>query len=233
MRGHDSNDPSTDPRPVDDLLAGAERGPRGLRIGVPKQHFWDNVDAGVDRLVRKAIDDLASAGAAVREIDWPQAVEYSSKVGIIILAEGAAYHTRYLPARRGEYGDQVGSALEAGARIPVTQYIDALRVMERARRGEADQALEDVDVLITPQTPQPAPLISTVLGDEGVVRRTACTSLIDLTGQPAMSVPCGLSENGLPVALQIVGRRWDEAAVVRAGRAYELVRGPFPAPPIS
>ncbi|MEX0749285.1 MAG: amidase [Dehalococcoidia bacterium] len=233
ISGHDPLDPATELRPVDDMLADAEQGPEGLRIGVPKQLFWDNLEPEVERLVRKAIADLAAAGADVQEVDWPEASVYSSAVGPIILAEAAAYHAQYLPARRAEYSDVVGGMLEAGAQIKATQYIDAMRIMERARSGEADRALDDVDVLMTPQVQQVAPKMADVLTDRDVVRRTALTSLIDLTGQPAMSVPCGVSSQAMPVGLQIIGRRWDEAAVVRAGRAYEMVRGPFPAPPIS
>ena len=233
ISGHDALDPATAERPVADLLAGAERGPRGLRIGVPRQHFWEGLAPDVERTVRKAIDDLASAGAIVREVDWPQAPLYAATVGVIILAEAAAYHAQYLPSRRADYGDQVGGMLAFGAQITATQYIDAMRVMERARRGEADHALDGVDVLVTPQVPHVAPPIEGVLTDARDVPRTAYTSLIDLTGQPAMSVPCGLSGDGMPVGLQIIGRQWDEAAVVRAGRAYEMVRGPFAAPPLA
>jgi len=185
------------------------------------------------QLVRAAIDGLAGAGAHVREVEWPEVSLYAAAVGVITLAEAAAYHEQYLPARRVEYSDEVARKLEAGAQIRATQYVDAMRVMQQARRGEADRVLDGVDVLMTPQVQEVAPPIADVLMDQHVGRRVVFTGPIDLTGQPAMSVPCGLSSDGLPVGLQIIGRRWDEAAVVRAGRAYEMVRGPFPAPPIS
>jgi aspartyl-tRNA(Asn)/glutamyl-tRNA(Gln) amidotransferase subunit A len=233
MSGHDPLDPSTAERPVDDLLARAEAGPRGLRIGVPKGYFWEGLEPEVERLVRAAIDELAGAGAIAQEVDWPEVSSYAGAVGVITIAEAAAYHRQYLPARRAEYSDDVGGKVDAGAQVSATQYINAMRVMDRARRGEADRALEGVDVILTPQVQQVAPEIAHVLSDQDLVRRVVFTGPIDLTGQPAMSVPCGLSSDGMPVGLQIIGRRWDEAGVVRAGRAYEMVRGPFPAPPIS
>ena len=169
----------------------------------------------------------------MRDVDWPEAVTYSNVVGAIIITEAAAYHAPNFPSRRDDYGEQVATMLDLGLQVKATSYVQAMRVMQDARRGAADRALEDVDVLMTPMTPQPAPLIKEVLGDENVVRRTAFSSLIDLTGQPAMSIPCGLTSVKLPIALQIIGRRWDETSVLWAGRAYEQVRGPFPVPPLA
>jgi aspartyl-tRNA(Asn)/glutamyl-tRNA(Gln) amidotransferase subunit A len=216
-----------------DLLAHADDGPKGLRIGVPKQHFWDNLEPEVERLTRQAIADLVADGAIVREIDWHDVARYGAAVGIITLAEAAAYHREHLESRRNDFSDRIAAMLDAGARVSATNYIDAMRTMHAARAGEADDALDGLDVLLTPTCLQAAPTIETVLDDQDVGRRVQNTAVIDLTGQPAISVPCGLTSDELPVGLQIIGRRWDEAAVVRAARAYELVRGPFPSPSIS
>jgi amidase len=105
--------------------------------------------------------------------------------------------------------------------------------MERARSGEADSALDGVDVLAMPTIPLVAPAIAEMRADDVTLRIVSFTSVIDFTGQPAISVPCGLGASGMPVGLMFVGRRWDEASVLWAGRAYEQIRGPFPAPPLA
>ena len=235
ISGHDPLDPATEDRPVPDWLDGIERGPEGLRIGVPKQHFWDDVDAEVVSLVRDAIAAMEAAGADVREVDFPHAERYSRDVSPVILVEAAAYHAPNFPSRKDEYGPQVARMLELGATVPGVTYAVAMRDLEAARRGAADAVFGDVDVMAFPTMPEPPPTIASVRSDERAIRRTRNTSLWDVTGQPVISVPCGLTSSGanLPVGISFAGRRWDEASVLWAGRAYEQVRGPFPAPPLS
>lgn len=226
--GRDARDPATKDQPVPDFLAQSETGPKGLRVGVPRQHFWDGLNPDVERLVRAAASELADAGAEVREIDWPDALRYTIYSGTIIIAEAAAYHAENFKSRRADYSDQVAGLLEAGAAVKVTTYIDAMRVMQEARGGAADAALDGVDVLLTPTLRETAAEIDSVKNEDA--GRTAFMSLVDLTGQPAISVPCGLTAGGLPVGVQLIARQWDEATLIRAARAYELVRGPFPLP---
>ena len=144
MSGYDERDPATDRVPVPNWLANIERGPKGLRIGVPKQHFWENLDPEVELSIRAAIDALREAGADVRHVDWPEAVTYSNVVGAIIITEAAAYHAPNFPSRRDDYGEQVATMLDLGLQVKATSYVQAMRVMQDARRGAADRALEDV-----------------------------------------------------------------------------------------
>jgi aspartyl-tRNA(Asn)/glutamyl-tRNA(Gln) amidotransferase subunit A len=233
VAGHDPRDPASVDAPVASYLDGIDRGPKGLRIGVPSTHFWDKLDPRVETLVRRAIDDLASAGAEVREIPFERAAYYSSIMGPIIIAEAAAVHTRWYPEHKSGYGAAVASMIEAASTITSPAYAAAMRGLQTARAGEADEALEGVDVLACPTLPEPPPTIENVLSGAHDVRRTMCTSLFDVTGQPVLTVPCGLTPEGLPTGISFVARRWDETTALRAGRAYEMVRGPFPAPPIS
>jgi aspartyl-tRNA(Asn)/glutamyl-tRNA(Gln) amidotransferase subunit A len=106
-------------------------------------------------------------------------------------------------------------------------------VLQEARGGEADRALDGVDVLAVPTMPSPPPTIEEVRDPLYDVRRTVYTSLLDLTGQPVITVPCGLTSTRLPTGISFVARRWEESSALRAARAYELVRGPFPTPPVS
>jgi aspartyl-tRNA(Asn)/glutamyl-tRNA(Gln) amidotransferase subunit A len=234
ISGRDPLDHATEDVPVPDMLEGIERGTKSLRIGVPKQHVWEKTSREVEQLVRAAITALEAAGASVREVDAPLLGRYSSQVGPIILSEAAAYHAPNYPARKDEYSRQVGGLLAAASGISAVVYIEAMRVLDAARRGEADAMLEGVDVLAFPTMPEPPPRIGESPIDERAIQRTVNTSLWDLTGQPVISIPCGLLSNtNLPAGISFAGRRWDEASVLWSARAYEQVRGPFPVPPLA
>ena len=233
ISGVDPRDPNTADEPVPDWLAAIERGARGLRIGVPKTYFWENLDPQVERACRKALTDLEAAGAVLREIDIPGAQALMGPGTGIMFAEAAAYHSQHFPARRDEYSAGVAALLDAGLGVKAPDYVQSIRLMQDLRSGVADSWLDNVDVMACPTIPIPAPSIEASRKEEMGFRVVAFTAIIDLTGQPAISVPCGLTPENLPVGLMFTGRRWDEGAVVWAGRAYEQVRGPFPAPPVA
>jgi aspartyl-tRNA(Asn)/glutamyl-tRNA(Gln) amidotransferase subunit A len=233
IAGHDPRDPATEQPPAPDWLDGIEAGAKGLRIGVPKQHFWESLDADVNRLVRQAIDDLASNGAEVRDVEFPQATAWSAANGVVTLVEAAAFHQPNFPSRRGDYGPSVAGLLDAGAQLKGTAYVEARRALEQARRHDADAILDGVDVLAVPTVPMPAPTIELMRSDDATLGIVSLTGVFDFTGQPVLAVPCGLATGDLPVGISFVARRWDEASAFRAGRAYEQIRGPFPLPPIA
>lgn len=233
ISGRDPLDPSTEDWPVPDLLAGIERGPEGLRIGVPKQYYFDGIDADVEALVRKAIAALEGGGAEVREVEYGVGADYMSTWMGVAVAETAAYHAPTYPSRRDEYGANVQPLLDIGQTIPAIQYIAAYRAMQAIRAGAADALLDGVDVLAVPTTPLGAPTIEAARDGAVGGRIHLLTAIGDVTGQPAISVPCGLTDSGMPAGIMFIARRWDEAAMCRAARAYEEVRGPFPAPPLA
>jgi len=232
IAGHDPLDCTTERVPVPDFLDGIERGTTGLRIGVPKQHFWENLDADVETLARAAVDALASAGATVVEIGYPQAQAYFGAANVVLLADAAAYHAaaHNYPESKAQYSPQVAALLDAGLNFTGVQVAGAQRAMQIARGGEADALLDGVDALAIPTTPCVAPPIEAIRANDTTFRIVGSTAVIDFTGQPAIAVPCGLTPGGLPASISFVARRWDELTILRAGRAYEQVRGPFPAP---
>jgi len=230
ISGRDPLDPSTDDVPVPDWLDGIERGAKGLRIGLPKQYFYDNLEPEVERLVRKAIDGLEANGASLREVDWPDAASLIGPVTAVMFAEAAAYHAPHFPSRREEYGPQVAHLLDIGLGMTGVQYVQAYRLMQNLRRGGADALLDRVDVLAMPTMPLVAPTIEAARKEDPAFRMAAFTGVFDFTGQPAVSVPCGLTAEGLPAGIMFAARRWDEASPLRAARAWEMVRGEFPAP---
>jgi aspartyl-tRNA(Asn)/glutamyl-tRNA(Gln) amidotransferase subunit A len=233
ISGHDALDPTTERVPVPDWLQNIERGPKGLRIGVPKQYFWDNCDAEVLSLVRKALAALEAAGAQLVEAEFPHGAAYRTALMAVMFAEAAAFHAETFPSRRDEYGAQVAALLQAGHGVTGIQYVLGVRALQQSRAGEADAMLEGVDVWAMPTAPVPAPTIEASRAADPAFLLAQNTGVFDFTGQPAIAVPCGLTSQKLPASIMFAARRWDETSVLWAGRAYEQVRGEFPAPPVS
>jgi len=232
ISGYDPRDPISADRAVPDLLAGIERSARGLRVGVPTDHVWEECDAAIARAVRAAIETLARAGADVREIRWPRAAEYANAASAILGIEARAYHEGAFRGRAAEYGPLVRARLASQGDVDADTYARSMRLLLEARAGAADRDLDGVDVLAMPTVPTRAWTIEEAKEIGRPSEWTRVTRIFDLTGQPAISVPCGTDPDGLPVGLQFAGRMWDEATVLRAARAYEMVRGPFPLPPL-
>ncbi len=228
LAGHDPADPSTSTVAVPDYRRGLDRDPSGLRVGVVREFFFERLDPGVRTAVEAAIRALEGTGISVEEVRVPRIQHAGPATFAIITAESMAYHERYLKTRASEYGSDVRARLLTGQFVLATQYLKA----QRARsviRAEVDDVLRSVDAILSPTTPIPAPRIDTkeetVDGVREDVRAwlTRCTRPFNLTGHPALSVPCGLTAEGLPVGLQFVGRQFDEATLFRVGRAYERV----------
>jgi aspartyl-tRNA(Asn)/glutamyl-tRNA(Gln) amidotransferase subunit A len=235
IAGYDPRDPVSVDGPVPDFLEGIDAGAKGLRIGVPNQYFWDAADADVRDAAQSAIAGLEAAGADVREVDFQKVQSYFAAAATIIVVEAAAYHAPWFPSRQAEYGPDVAALLQVGLTVPAPAFASAMRTLAIARAGEADALLDaaGVDVLAVPTTPLTAPTVADARDPQVSGRHHIFTMPFDLTGQPAIAVPCGLLPAGLPGSISFVGRCWDERAILRAGRALELIRGSFPVPPLA
>jgi aspartyl-tRNA(Asn)/glutamyl-tRNA(Gln) amidotransferase subunit A len=232
IAGHDPRDPASRDRGVPDMISGIEEGAAGLRVGVPTDHVWDGCDAAIAGAVRAAIEALARAGADVHEIRWARAAEYATAASAILGVEARAYHEGAFPGRTAEYGPLVRARLASQGDVDAETYARSMRLLLEARAGAADEDLDGVDVLAMPTVPTRAWTIEEAKELGRPSEWTRITRIFDLTGQPAISIPCGLDPDGLPIGLQFAARMWDEAPALRAARAYELVRGPFPRPPL-
>ena len=230
IAGYDPADPASARARVPDVLATIEADVGTLRIGVPTDWVWDWCDDAIARSVRSAIDDLAHAGADVRDVAWPRAAEYAQAASAILAIEARAYHDAAYPGRAEEYGPLVAARLRSANDVSAEAYASALRLLLSARAGRADDDLGGVDVLAMPTVPSRPWTIEEAKTVGRPSEWTRITRIFDLTGQPAISVPCGFDPGRMPIGLQFAGRLFDEAAVLRAARAYELVRGPFPLP---
>jgi aspartyl-tRNA(Asn)/glutamyl-tRNA(Gln) amidotransferase subunit A len=228
LAGHDPADPSTAAVPVPDYCRGLDGDPRTLRVGLVRELFFDRLDPEVRAAVEAAARALAGLGVQVEEVRLPRIHHAAPATFAIITAESMAYHEPYLRTRASEYGADVRARLLTGQFVLATQYLKAQRARQ-VLRAEVDGVLRGVDALLFPTTPIPAPRLEerevAVDGVTDDVRAwlTRCTRPINLTGHPALSVPCGLTTGGLPIGLQLVGRQFDEATVLRLGHAYEAV----------
>lgn len=231
MAGHDRLDPASLDVPVPDYTAGLRDGVAGLRVGVPANFFFDRVQGDVETAVRRAVDALADQGAQVREVQVPYADAMLAAEYAILLPEASDYHAQSLRAGPELYGEDVRTLLEVGELVLATDYVKALRVRTLVQRGWADM-FADLDVLVAPATPVTAPAAgdAEVTYDDGSTEDVTIALVRlalpgNLTGLPVLSLPVGHDRAGLPIGLQVVGRPFDEATVLRVGHACEAAAG--------
>jgi aspartyl-tRNA(Asn)/glutamyl-tRNA(Gln) amidotransferase subunit A len=225
IAGHDPRDLCSADVPVADYTAALGDGLRGLRLGVPRPYFYDQLDPEVAAAVETAIGVLRDLEAAVEEVSFPRAAWALALFPLISRPEAASFQEEFLRTRLDDYGD-VRAQVELGTMVLATDYLRAQR-LRTAMRQELEALLARVDALVTPTTRSVAHPIGrpfTAVAGQPVTPFTLWIGLtlpFDLTGSPALSVPCGFSAAGLPIGLQLVGRAWNEATVLRLGAAYE------------
>ena len=226
--GKDPKDPTTQDRkapiyvdmldtPVDDLI-----------VGIPIRYFYDAADPEIEKTVRDAIAVMVELGAKIKEVDIPHIEHASTAAAIIYYAEATAYHDEDIGPYGDMYTERVRRFLEFGNYILAKDYLHAQRY--RTLLGnQMSKVLKSVDLLVTPTLP----IVSMPFGQDVVDIRGAeqpvylallrNTEPFNLTGLPALTLPCGISRGGLPIGFQIVGRPFDEATVLRLGHAYQNV----------
>jgi aspartyl-tRNA(Asn)/glutamyl-tRNA(Gln) amidotransferase subunit A len=228
LAGRDPLDPTSSARRVEDYRAALRKPLRKFRLGRPSEFYWDKLDDQVRRATEAAVRDMEKQGAVVREISLPRVRESNEAATNISLAEARHVHEAagYFPRCAGEYTEEVRQRIEAGGQVPAIKYLGGLDMRKRMR-AECEAAFQDVDAIVAPTVPIPAPPISAEyvqIAGEQVGVRTALVGMnrpANFTGLPAMSVPCGFTRDGLPIGLQLIGRAFDEATLLRIAFAYE------------
>ena len=221
VAGYDPRDPASADCPVPDYRAALGAGAKGLRIGVLRHfHERDNpVNEATRQGIEGAIDLFRREGAEIRDVTLLPLVDWRACGLVIMLVEGYAVHEHWMRTSIEKYGELLRDRLALGALVSAADYVQAMR-RRRALCREMALAMADIDVLLTATVPAEAPRIDRV-PKWGIVEQPNFTSPFNVTGFPAMSVCTGYGEGGLPLAMQLVAKPFDEPTLFRAGHAYE------------
>ena len=225
IAGFDPSDPTCVDRPVPDFTA--ELGGRldGVRVGVQRaHHFPDGSDPALAGCFAAAVDALTALGADVVEVRVPYYVEVTTAVTLTMAAEAMAYHRADLQSRWDDYFASTRQLLALGALVNGADYVQAQRVRRVAQSGLAE-LFETVDLVVSPTAGHRLAVVRPARPRRHHERRSAWSSRAywDGVGNPVLVVPMGFTEGGLPLSLQLAGRPFDEALLVRAGDAYQSV----------
>ncbi len=221
MAGHDPQDPASADRPVPDFRAGLGQDARGLRIGIVRS--WHEAERPVSPAVQAGIDGAVKVwraqGAEVRDVVLPELRDYQAATFVILASEAFTLHEPWMRERFNDYGGLLRDRMALGGLFAATDYVQALR-RRRELCAATAAAARDVDLLVTAGAPAEAPRLDAVQKWDGLAQ-TNFTNPWSLTGWPAMCVCSGFGAGGLPVAVQIAAKPFQEATLFRAAHAFE------------
>jgi aspartyl-tRNA(Asn)/glutamyl-tRNA(Gln) amidotransferase subunit A len=228
MAGADPADPTCSHEPLSDYVAATKGSLKGLKIGVPASFYVDDLDSEVGRVLDETIAVLKREGADIVTVELPDQRQLSSASQLVLAAEAAAFHKRWMIERPQDYGPQVLMRLQNGLAVPAITYLEAMRWRGPALAAH-NAATAGVDAIIAPASPVPAPTIaeSDVGGGPNahtlLQRLTLFTRPVNFLGLPSLTVPSGFTQSGLPIGMQLIGRSFDEATLLTIGAAFQRV----------
>lgn len=226
IAGYDPQDPAAADVNIPDYTAALTGSIQGIRIGVPREYFDAPLDAEVAQEVRAAIALLEQLGATIAEVSLPMFADSQAISGTILMAEAAAYHRELLAKDGDKLDPAVRLRLEAGLFVTAADYLKAQQARAKFNR-EMAALFQEVDLLAGPAEPITAPPIMAAEVDIAgqIVGTTAAltqyTRPYNISGSPAISLPCGFSAGGMPIGLQLAGKPFAETTVLQAAYAYE------------
>ena len=226
MAGVDPEDPTTSTLPVPDYMAATKGSIKGLRIGVPTAFYVDDLDSEVARILEETIATLQKEGAEIVKVELPDQRQLTAACQLVLATEAAAFHKRWMIERPQDYGAQVLMRLQNGLAIPAVSYLEAMRWRGPALSAYL-AAVTGTDAVLAPVAPVPAPTIAesdvgNSPGAEAVIQQlTKFTRPVNYLGLPSLAIPSGFTRSRLPVAMQLIGRSFDEAMLLRIGAAFQ------------
>jgi aspartyl-tRNA(Asn)/glutamyl-tRNA(Gln) amidotransferase subunit A len=220
LAGFDPHDPASMDVPVDDYLANLEDGVKGTRMALGVGEYIETSDPEVLAAVDAAAQVFKDLGAPVEKVDLSWIADLAQANTRMTQADAAAFHRERLAVHPDWFGEDVLQRLQTGAALTSSEYSLARRTQAEGRR-RFEMFFTKYDLLLLPSTPIPAPPIEGTGAIETARQLTRYTSPFNLTGLPALSIPCGFTGSGLPVGLQIVSKHWGEAKVLQAAYAFE------------
>ena len=220
IAGFDPHDPVSEELPVGDCLSGLHGDIRGLRVALASGDYVEAADPEVSAALIEAGRTFKQLGAVLEkvEIPWLEAAAGANRQ--MTQADASAYHRQRLAEHPEWFGEDVRERLRAGAALTAPEYSLVRRTQSELKRA-LEGLFEKYDILILPTTPIPAPEIDGTQAIEAARQLTRFTAPFNLTGVPALTVPCGSTQSGLPIGLQIVSKPWAEAKLLQAGQAFE------------
>src|SRR5580692_4111339 len=226
MAGADPEDPTAVEGPLPDYLAAVQRPVKGLTIGIPAAFYVDDLDPEVARIIDETVAILKREGAAVVQVELPDQRQLTAASQLVLAVEAAAFHKRWMIERPQDYGPQVLMRLQNGLAVPAVSYLEAMRWRGPALAAHL-AAIVGVDAVIAPVAPLAAPTIAesdvgnSPDADAVIQRLTRFTRPVNYLGLPALAIPAGFTRDGLPVGMQLIGRPFDEATLLRIGAAFQ------------
>jgi len=236
MAGYDPADPASADHPVPDYRASLSGEVKGLRIGLIR-HFYETdnpANEATRRGIAAAVKVFEELGCSVRELRVSPLADWAACGIMIMLAEGYAIHEATLRERFSDYGEAFRDRMALAVLTTGADYVQAMR-LRRELVAEFATAMADLDLVITAAAASEAPIFDSV-GKFAILERPSLTMPFNVTGTPAMSVCCGYTTDGLPLAFQLASKPFDEATVLKAAHAYERAtpwRSIRPRPPLT
>jgi aspartyl-tRNA(Asn)/glutamyl-tRNA(Gln) amidotransferase subunit A len=220
IAGFDAADITTADVPVADYASALREDAKKLRAGVPRNYFFEDLDTEVASAIERALVDIRTLVAEMKDVQLDVLTDRSLQA-----AESWSYHAENVSKSPDLYQAETLRRIRTGEKVSAAEYIEKRRELEIARRG-IGKIFADVDVLVTPTTPIPAPAIADLKANSEALRPAELKLLrntrpFNVWGLPAISVPCGFTQSGLPIGLQIAGPHWREDLVLRLAHAYE------------
>ncbi len=220
IAGYDPFDVVSAQKSIGDPLADLEKGVKGLRIALASDEFFTQAESEVIQAVRAAAETFRNLGAVVEEVRMPNGLSAAQTNGMMVISDAAAVYEKQLSEGAHLFGEDVRQRLRNGAAVTVAQYVHARRTQAVLQREYRD-FFKRYDLLLTPTTPITAPPIEGRDSIEAARILTRFTAPFNLTGLPALSIPCAMSSEGLPIGLQLVADCWKEELLLQAGYAYQ------------
>ena len=220
IAGYDPADITTADVPVADYVTGLQENSKSLRVGIPRAHFYDDLDPEVSSAMEHALRAIETMVSHVKEIKLAVPVDRTLQ-----LAESYGYHAESVARNPQLYQPETLRRIRAGEKVSAAEYITRRRELDEQRRN-IREVFESVDLLITPTIAMPAPAIADLRANPDALRPAELKLLrntrpFNVWGLPAISIPCGFTQAGLPIGLQIAGPHWREDLVLRLAHAYE------------
>lgn len=220
IAGYDPADITSVDVPVADYSAALREDTKQLRVGVPRAHFFEDLDPEVASALEEALQVIQALVGEMKEAQLDVPTDRTLQA-----AESYAFHAENVARTPELYQPETLRRIRTGEKISAAEYIEQRRKLEEARR-QIRAVFADIDLLVTPTTPIPAPAIADLKANPDALRPAELTLLrntrpFNVWGLPAISVPCGFTKEGLPIGLQIAGPHWREDLVLQLARAYE------------